>query len=299
MRRQCTIFYCRKGGFAIFRKIKIILDMIKFEHTIFMLPFAIMSAFIASDGLPALDKFAWILVAMVGARSCAMAFNRLADAEIDKANPRTSMRAIPAGLIAKGAVWAFTLVSAALLVFAAYNLNPLAFGLSPVALVVIMGYSYTKRFTSFSHLWLGLSLSIAPIGAWIAIKGQFDWTPMLLGLAVLLWTAGFDIIYACQDFDFDRKHRLYSIPAKFGIRPALWISSVLHVVMVAVLLGVTLLTDLGGVYLVGVGIVIVILIYEHAIVKPHDLSRVNLAFFTLNGMVSLVLMVLSVVDIVW
>ena len=283
----------------VFRKIKIILDMIKFEHTVFMLPFAIMSAFIASDGLPALDKFVWILVAMVGARSCAMAFNRLADAEIDKANPRTSMRAIPAGLIVKGAVWAFTLVSAALLVFAAYKLNPLAFALSPVALVVIMGYSYTKRFTSLSHLWLGTSLSIAPIGAWIAIKGQFDWTPMLLGLAVLLWTAGFDIIYACQDFDFDRKHRLYSIPAKFGIRPALWISSVLHVVMVAVLLGVTLLTDLGVVYLVGVGVVIVILIYEHAIVKPNDLSRVNLAFFTLNGMVSLVLMALSVVDMVW
>ena len=283
----------------ILRKIKIILDMIKFEHTIFMLPFAIMSAFIASNGLPALDKLVWILVAMVGARSCAMAFNRLADAEIDKANPRTSMRAIPAGLIAKGAVWAFTLVSAALLVFAAYNLNPLAFALSPVALVVIMGYSYTKRFTSFSHVWLGISLSIAPIGAWIAVTGQFDWTPMLLGLAVLLWTAGFDIIYACQDFDFDRKHRLYSIPAKVGIRPALWISSVLHVVMVAVLLGVTLLTDLGVVYLVGVGIVIVILIYEHAIVKPYDLSRVNLAFFTLNGMVSLVLMLLSVVDLVW
>ncbi|MYE88773.1 4-hydroxybenzoate octaprenyltransferase [Candidatus Poribacteria bacterium] len=283
----------------MFRKIKIILDMIKFEHTIFMLPFAIMSAFIASNGLPALDKFVWILVAMVGARSCAMAFNRLADAEIDKANPRTSMRAIPAGLIAKGAVWGFTLVSAALLVFAAYNLNPLSLALSPVALVVIMGYSYTKRFTSFSHLWLGTSLSIAPIGSWIAIKGQFDWTPMLLGLAVLLWTAGFDIIYACQDFDFDRKHRLYSIPAKFGVRPALWISSMLHVVMVAVLIGVTLLTDLGVVYLVGVGIVIIILIYEHTIVKPHDLSRVNLAFFTLNGMVSLVLMALSVVDLVW
>ncbi len=282
----------------IFRKIKIILDMIKFEHTVFMLPFAIMSAFIAADGLPTLDKLGWILVAMVGARSCAMAFNRLADAEIDKANPRTAMRAIPAGLIAKGAVWRFTLISAALLVFAAYNLNRLAFALSPVALVVIMGYSYTKHFTSLSHLWLGISLSIAPIGAWIAIKGQFDWTPMLLGLAVLLWTAGFDIIYACQDFDFDRKHRLYSIPAKFGIRPALWISSALHVVMVAILIGVTLLTDLGVVYLVGVGVVIVILSYEHAIVKPNDFSRVNLAFFTLNGMVSLVLMALSVVDMV-
>ena len=282
----------------VFRKIKIILDMIKFEHTIFMLPFAVMSAFIASDGFPALDKLGWILVAMVGARSCAMAFNRLADAKIDKANSRTSIRAIPAGLITKGAVGGFTLVSAALLVFAAYNLNPLAFALSPIALVVIMGYSYTKRFTSLSHLWLGTSLSIAPIGAWIAIKGQFDWTPILLGLAVLLWTAGFDIIYACQDFDFDRNHRLHSIPAKFGIRPALWISSVLHVVMVAVLIGVALLADLGVIYLVGVGVVIIILVYEHAIVKPNDLSRVNLAFFTLNGVVSLVLMALSVVDMI-
>ena len=189
----------------VFRKIKIILDMIKFEHTLFALPFAVMSAFIASDGLPALDKIGWILVAMVGARSCAMAFNRLADANIDKVNPRTAMRAIPTGQVTKGAVWVFTLVSASLLVLAAYKLNPLAFALSPVALAVIMGYSYTKRFTALSHFWLGTSLSIAPVGAWIAIKGRFDWTPMLLGMAVLLWTAGFDIIYACQDFDFDRR----------------------------------------------------------------------------------------------
>ena len=280
----------------IFRKIKIILDMIKFEHTIFALPFAIMSAFIASDGFPRLDKLGWILVAMVGARSCAMAFNRLADAEIDRANPRTAMRAIPTGLITKGAVWVFTLFSAALLVFAAYMLNPLAFALSPVALVVIMGYSYTKRFTALSHLWLGLSLSIAPVGTWIAIEGRFAWPPLLLGLAVLLWTAGFDIIYACQDFDFDRRSGLHSIPARVGIRGGLWISSVLHVVMVAVLIGVTLLTNFGVLYLIGVGIVAIILTYEHAIVTPNDFSRVNLAFFTLNGMVSLVLMGLSVAD---
>ena len=253
----------------IARKLKIILDMIKFEHTIFALPFAIMSAFVASDGLPAWDKIGWILVAMVGARSCAMAFNRLADAKIDKANPRTAIRAIPTGKIGKKEVWVFTLVSAALLVFAAYKLNRLAFALSPVALAVIMGYSYTKRFTSLSHLWLGISLSIAPIGAWIAIKGRFDWTPMLIGLAVLLWTTGFDIIYACQDLDFDRRHGLYS------------------------------LTGFGILYLVGVGIVSIILIYEHVIVKPNDLSRVNLAFFTLNGMVSLVLMALSVADILF
>ncbi|MCH8290529.1 UbiA family prenyltransferase [Candidatus Poribacteria bacterium] len=283
----------------IARKLKIILDMIKFEHTIFALPFAIMSAFVASDGLPAWDKIGWILVAMVGARSCAMAFNRLADAKIDKANPRTAIRAIPTGKIGKKEVWVFTLVSAALLVFAAYKLNRLAFALSPVALAVIMGYSYTKRFTSLSHLWLGISLSIAPIGAWIAIKGRFDWTPMLIGLAVLLWTAGFDTIYACQDLDFDRRHGLYSIPTRLGIRGALWLSSALHVATVAILIAIAPLTGFGILYLVGVGIVSIILIYEHVIVKPNDLSRVNLAFFTLNGMVSLVLMALSVADILF
>ena len=279
------------------RKLKIILEMIKFEHTIFALPFAIMSAFIAAGGLPPLSKLGWILVAMVGARSCAMAFNRLADAEIDSENPRTSMRAIPAGLITKGAVWIFTIISAGLLVFAAWRLNPLAFALSPVALAVIMGYSYTKRFTALSHLWLGLALSISPVGAWIAIKGRFDWTPMILCFVVLLWTAGFDIIYACQDVNFDRKHGLHSIPARLGVRWALWVSSALHVVAVLLLFGIPLLAELGLFYYIGVGIVILIFIYEHAIVKPNDLSRVNLAFFTLNGMISLVLMALSIADI--
>ena len=280
----------------IFRNIKIILDMIKFEHTIFALPFAIMSAFIASDGLPALDKIVWILVAMIGARSCAMAFNRLADSQLDEANPRTAARAIPAGRITKRAVWAFTVVSAALLVFAAYKLNPLAFALSPVALAVIVGYSYSKRWTFLSHFWLGLSISIAPIGAWIAIKGELDLPPMLLGLAVLLWIGGFDIIYACQDFEFDRAYGLYSIPARFGIKRALHLSTTLHVMMVVTLIGVTRLTNLGVLYLIGVGIVTILLVYEHSIVRPNDLSRVNLAFFTLNGIVSLVLMALSVAD---
>ncbi len=279
------------------RKLKIILEMIKFEHTIFALPFAIMSAFIAAEGLPTLSKLGWILVAMVGARSCAMAFNRLADAEIDSENPRTAMRAIPAGLITKGAVWVFTLISAGLLVFAAWRLNLLAFALSPVALAVIMGYSYAKRFTSLSHFWLGLALSISPVGAWIAIKGRFDWTPIILCFVVLLWTAGFDIIYACQDVNFDKKHGLHSIPARLGIRWALWVSSALHVVAVLLLYCIPYLTELGLFYYIGVGIVVLIFIYEHAIVKPNDLSRVNLAFFTLNGMISLVLMVLSITDI--
>ena len=281
----------------IHRKLKIIFDMIKFEHTIFALPFAIMSAFIASDGLPPLDKCGWILAAMVGARSCAMAFNRLVDAKIDRANPRTEMRAIPAGLITTGSVWTFIVVSAGLLVFSAYKLNPLAFALSPLALGITLGYSYAKRFTSLSHFWLGLSLSIAPIGAWIAVKGRFDWAPMLLGLSVLLWTAGFDIIYACQDFEFDRRTRLHSIPARFGIRRALWLSAVLHVITVSILVGLSVLPNLGVLYLIGVSVVTLILVYEHAIVGPNDLSRVNLAFFTLNGMVSLILSVLSVADL--
>lgn len=271
--------------------------MIKFEHTIFALPFAIMSAFLAAETLPSWSKLGWILVAMVGARSCAMSFNRLADAEIDTQNPRTKRRAIPAGLLRKSEVWVFTIFSSLLLVVAAYQLNPLAFKLSPVALATVMLYSYTKRFTSMSHLWLGLSLSIAPIGAWIAIKGQFDVLPLLLGLAVMLWTAGFDIIYACQDLDFDRRRGLYSIPAQFGIYAALWISTALHVITVILLVVIWHVSPLGLIYLVGVGLVSAILIYEHAIVKPHDLSRVNLAFFTLNGAVSLILMFLTVADV--
>lgn len=279
------------------KKLRIILEMIKFEHTVFALPFAIMSAFIASGGIPEYSKLGWILVAMVGARSCAMAFNRLADAEIDSENPRTATRAIPAGMITKAAVGVFTLISAGLLVVAAWRLNPLAFALSPVALAVIMGYSYTKRFTSLSHFWLGLSLSISPVGAWIAIKGQFDFTPIVLCCVVLLWTAGFDIIYACQDVNFDKKHGLHSIPARIGIRWALWLSSALHIIAVGLLFCIPILTELGLFYYIGVGIVVCIFIYEHAIVKPNDLSRVNLAFFTLNGMISLVLMALSIADI--
>ena len=281
------------------RKLKIILEMIKFEHTVFALPFAVMSAFIAADGVPSLAKFSWILVAMVGARSCAMAFNRLADAEFDSMNPRTATRAIPAGLITKSAVWIFTIASAGLLVLAAWQLNPLAFALSPVALAVIMGYSYTKRFTALSHFWLGLSLSISPVGAWIAIQGSFALPPIILCFVVLLWTAGFDIIYACQDVNFDRIHGLRSIPVKLGIRRSLWLSSALHVIAVLLLLGIPLLVELGAFYYIGVGIVVLIFIYEHAIVKPTDLSRVNLAFFTLNGTISLVLMALSIADILF
>ena len=279
------------------RKIRIILEMIKFEHTIFALPFAVMSMFLASGGIPKLVEISWILVAMVGARSCAMSFNRIVDANIDANNPRTAMRAIPSGHLKTWETWIFTMISASLLILAAFKLNPLAFRLSPLALIITMVYSYTKRFTSFSHFWLGISLAISPIGAWIAIKGRFDILPILLGLAVMFWTAGFDIIYACQDFDFDKQNGLHSIPVKFGIRVSLWFSSGMHIFAVCILIGIGIISELGSTYLTGVGIVVAILIYEHAIVKPDDLSRVNLAFFTLNGMVSLVLMVLSIVDL--
>ena len=280
-----------------FRQLKIILEMIKFEHTIFALPFAIMSAFLASEGLPSRSDLFWIVLAMVGARSCAMAFNRLADAEIDNRNPRTQTRAIPSGLLKKDDVLIFIVLSACLLVVSAHQLNPLAFKLSPIALIIIMLYSYTKRFTSLAHLWLGLSLSIAPIGAWIAIQGRFNLLPILLGISVMLWTAGFDIIYACQDFDFDKSFGLHSIPVKFGVRTALWISNLLHVVTVCLLIIIAEISQLGWIYMVGVGAVAVILIYEHLIVKPNDLSRVNLAFFTLNGAVSLILMALAIADV--
>ena len=286
------------------RRIGLILEMIKFEHTVFALPFAIMSAVFAAGGLPPWATLGWILVAMVGARSCAMAFNRLADAGIDGENPRTAMRAIPAGLITSKAVAVFTAVSAGLLVLAAWRLNPLAFALSPVALVTIMGYSYAKRFTAFAHVWLGLALAIAPVGAWIAVVGRFDVLPLLLGLAVLLWVVGFDVIYACQDVDFDNGRGLHSIPARLGIRGALILSAGLHVLMIGVLVAVPNLAAASGIalgvpYRLALVAVAALLTYEHAIVRPSDLSRVNAAFFTMNGVISLVLMAACVVDVLY
>jgi 4-hydroxybenzoate polyprenyltransferase len=276
--------------------------MIKFEHTVFALPFAAMGAFLAAGGLPAPRTLAWILVAMAAARSCAMAFNRLADAALDAENPRTATRAIPAGRIRAVAVAVFTAVSAGMLVVAARQLNPLAFGLSPVALAVVLGYSYSKRLTPLSHAWLGLALAIAPVGAWIAVRGRFDVLPLVLGAAVLLWVAGFDIIYACQDVEFDRRRGLHSLPARWGIRWALVVSAGLHVVLFLVLAALPRLAAAEGVrlgvpYWVGLSVVGVLLAYEHAIVRPDDLSRVNAAFFTLNGAVSIALMTAVVLDV--
>lgn len=278
------------------RQIGVILEMIKFEHTVFALPFALLSALLAARGMPEWRTLGWILVAMVGARSAAMAFNRIADLHYDALNPRTANRALPRGILTVGQVMAFTVASAGVFVLAAWQLNPLCFALSPVALLWILGYSYTKRFTALSHLWLGLGLGIAPVGAWLAVRGQFDLVPILLSLAVMLWTAGFDIIYSLQDVEFDRRVGLRSLPQTVGEAPALRLSRLMHVGMVALLVGVGQLADLHGGYYAGVAVAALLIAYEQSLVKPNDLSRVNLAFFTLNGWVSVLLFVFTVVD---
>ncbi len=281
----------------VFNKIGVILESIKFSHTVFALPFAIMSAFLAADGMPSVSRLFWIAMCMVGARSAAMSFNRIVDARHDAINPRTADRPIPAGKLTTFETAVFMVVMIALFVFSASRLNRLAFALSPVALAIILGYSYTKRFTNYSHFVLGLSLAIAPVGAWIAIKEEFHPVAILLGLAVLLWTAGFDIIYACQDVDFDKKVGLYSLPTRLGISQALVMSSALHAAMIALLTIIFFMANLGRPFLVGVLCVSLLLLYEHSIVKPHDLSRVNAAFFNVNGAVSILLMALTIADI--
>jgi 4-hydroxybenzoate polyprenyltransferase len=277
---------------TVLRNIRLTLEMIKIEHTLFALPFAFLGAVLAANGLPPVRQLAWITVAMVGARSTAMAFNRIVDRVYDARNPRTSMRALPAGLLSVGFVWVFTIVSAAIFFLAAAMLNHLTFVLAPVALGSILLYSFTKRWTNFSHLVLGWCLAIAPTGAWIAVRGALDSpVPLLLSLVVLLWTAGFDVLYACQDFEFDRREGLFSMPARFGIRTALTISRLLHAGAFAALLGLYFVTELGPAALVGVLGTACLLIYQHTLVKANDLSRLNAAFFTTNAFVSVILLV--------
>lgn len=281
------------------KQTKIILEMIKFEHTVFMLPFALMAAVIAGhrDWLLFVHKLPWILLAMVGARSAAMAFNRLVDRQYDALNPRTAMRAIPAGLLSVPQVTAFTVVASALLVFAAYMLNPLALALSPVALLLALGYSYTKRFTAFSHLFLGLAMAVAPVGAWIAITGRIDPPALWLGGAVVFWLFGFDILYALQDAEFDRANGLHSMPALLGPAGALVVSRISHAVMVGLLVMAGLSAHLGAVYFAAVLLAAAIVAWEQSLVKPNDLSRLNLAFFTLNGYLSAGLFLLTLADL--
>lgn len=274
----------------------LILGDIRFEHSVFVLPFALISTFIAADGRPPWDKLGWIVVAMVGARNIAMAFNRIVDAEYDRLNPRTCLWALPTGRLEKRHYMGFIALSVLLFLVACYQLNDMALRLSPLALFIITFYSLTKRFTWFSHLFLGLAEGIVPIAAWIAIRAEVSLTAVILGVAVTLWLAGFDIIYACQDVAFDATQRLHSLPQRFGLTVALRVSFILHLAMVALLGLVLLVAPLGYFYLIGVVLVLCLLTYEHALVKPHDLSRVNRAFFTVNGWISLVLMGFTILD---
>jgi 4-hydroxybenzoate polyprenyltransferase len=279
------------------RDLRITLEMIKWEHSIFALPFALTAAMLAAGGWPRPAQLGWIVLAMVAARSAAMAFNRLADADIDGLNPRTQMRALPAGHLSRGFVTLFTIVAAAALIFAAYQLNRLAFYLSPIALGIVLLYSYTKRFTRWSHLVLGLALGIAPAAAWIAVRGALDPRILVLTAAVTLWVGGFDILYSCQDYDFDCAHGLHSVPRFFGIRNALWIARAFHLVMMALLVWLAWLFHLGGIAAVGIALVGLLLAYEHSLVSADDLSKLNAAFFTTNGVVSLVFFLFVAADL--
>lgn len=292
------------SGIALsgWRKLRLTLEMIKFEHSVFALPFALTGALLAAvDGRLPLStvwsKLAWIIVAMVGARSAAMAFNRVLDAEIDGRNPRTRMRHLPAGLLTARFTWGFLIAMAGLFVFASAMLNPLCLWLSPIALGIVLFYSYTKRFTSASHLVLGLALGIAPAAAWIAMRGSLDLRIGWLTLAVMFWTAGFDVIYACQDFEFDRASGLFSLPCRLGIARALQLSRLFHAAMLLCLVALAYSFGLGWLGVAGILAVAGLLVYEHSLVRADDLSRVNAAFFTVNGYVSMLFFCLWAADL--
>ena len=277
-------------------KLAQLLSLIKFEHTLFALPFALAAAFVAAKGIPTLATLGWILLAMVGARSAAMAFNRIVDRKIDAENPRTKNRELPRGIVTIIEAWGIVFAGSVALIFAAWRLNPLAFALSPVALLVIFGYSFTKRFTSFSHLVLGLSLGIAPIGAWIAVRGEITLEPIILTAAVMLWTAGFDILYALQDVSFDKTHGLFSLPKTLGVKRAIFVSRIFHTAAIFLLIGFGILCSLGVIYYIGVFVVAAALIYEHRLVKENDLSKIDVAFFTMNGFVSVAFAIFTITE---
>jgi len=288
----------------MWKRIRLTLEMIKFEHSVFALPFALTGALLAirESGLSARaawGKIGWIVVAMVGARSAAMAFNRVIDAGIDARNPRTRTRHLPTGVLSHGFTWGFVAVSALVFVFAAGELNPLCFHLAPVALGIVFFYSFTKRFSSFSHLVLGFALGVAPAAAWIAIRGSLDPRILWLTAAVTFWTGGFDVIYSCQDYEFDSVEGLFSLPRRLGIAGALRVARLFHVLMVACLLALVFSLRLGVLSLAGVAAVTALLIYEHSLVKADDLSRVDAAFFTMNGYVSMLFFVFWAADVLW
>ncbi|CAH0118746.1 MULTISPECIES: UbiA-like polyprenyltransferase [unclassified Paenibacillus] len=284
------------------RKIRIFLEMIKIEHTLFALPFAFMGAVLGSvvvnDHLPSWGQIGWVLLAMIGARSAAMGLNRLIDRVIDKKNPRTAMRAIPAGLLQSKEVIIFVIVSFALLFWAAAELAPLALKLLPIAVFLLVFYSYTKRFTWLCHIVLGMTIALAPLGGWVAVTNQADWRALIFYVACAFWTAGFDIIYACQDYEFDREEGLHSIPVRFGIAKALHIAKAFHIITALGFISLMIFTDLSWWYLAGTIIANAILYYEHHIVKPHDLSKLQTAFFTMNGVLSIVVFAFTLIDLV-
>jgi 4-hydroxybenzoate polyprenyltransferase len=279
------------------RSLATALEMIKFSHTLFALPFALLAAVLAAGGLPSLATTLKILLAMAGARSAAMAHNRLADRQIDAANPRTAQRALPAGALSVRFAVLFLVVSVLVFLAAAASLNRLTLLLSPIALAVLLTYAYMKRFTWLSHLVLGLCLGMAPVGAWIAVRGRIDLVPVLLGLAVLFWTAGFDMLYSLQDESHDRSVGLQSFPARWGARRTLVVSALLHGLMLLLLLAVWRLSGGGGLFALGILATAAALVYQHAIVKPGDLSRIDSAFFTANGFVSVALAVFGIADV--
>ena len=282
----------------ILHNLRVTLEMIKWEHSIFALPFALCGAMLAASGLPTAHQLLWIVIAMVSARSAAMAFNRLADSAIDAANPRTSTRALPAGHLSPAFVTTFVIVSCAIFILAASQLNRLTLWLSPVALAILLLYSYTKRFTRWSHLVLGFALGIAPAAAWIAVRGSLDPRILLLTAAVTFWVAGFDVLYACQDFDFDRDAGLHSIPRYVGIPRALWMARAFHLIMLLLLIAMIPAFALGKFAIAGLLAVVLLLLYEHSLVKPNDLSRLNAAFFTMNGVISVVFAAFLAADLI-
>jgi len=281
----------------VLRSTRVTLEMIKWEHSIFALPFALTGAVLAANGWPSLLVLLWIVVCMVSARSAAMAFNRLVDSDIDAVNPRTAMRALPKGELSRGFVLSFTVLASGLFLLGAAMLNRLTLELAPFALAIVLAYSYMKRVTRWSHLVLGLALGIAPAAAWVAVRGTIAPRALLLTAIVILWVGGFDVLYACQDFEHDRKVGLNSVPQAFGIEGAFWIARVMHLGMAALLFVLLHVFGLGMIALVGVAIVLVLLAYEHSIISPKDLRRMNAAFFTLNGVISVVFFVAVAADV--
>ncbi len=281
----------------LLKNLRVTLEMIKWEHSIFALPFALCGAMLAARGVPTTHQLLWIVVAMVAARSAAMSFNRLADAAIDAANPRTQARALPAGMLTRGFVKGFVILSSSVFVLAAWGLNRLAFLLSPLALGIVLLYSYTKRWTRLSHLALGFALGVAPAAAWIAVRGSLDPRILLLTAAVTFWVAGFDVLYACQDLEFDRQAGLHSIPRYFGVPNALWIARLFHLLMLGLLAALIVEFGLGKLAWIGLAAVFLLLAYEHSLVSKDDLSKLNAAFFTMNGIIAVVFWVFIAADL--